>query len=618
MFRTIPELLAAADEAAPALLAPDRAALTFGQLRGLVARATAQLRAAGVRREDRVALVVQEGPEAASAFLAAAATAAAAPLNPNYRRADFDFYLGDLDARVLVVSSTLDTPAREAARALRLPVLELETGRDRAAGVFSFLPVAGDGAPAIGSLPASPGAGAWDDLARPEDVALVLHTSGTTSRPKQVPLTHANLVASASNIGRTLALDAADRCLNIMPLFHIHGLEAAVLASLAAGASVICTPGLRVLEFFRWLEELGPTWYTAVPTLHQAILAEAPAHAAELSRSGLRFVRSSSSALPRRTLEELEAVFGVPVVEAYGMTEAAHQMASNPLPPAMRKPGSVGPAAGPEVAVADMGGRLLAPGETGEVVIRGPNVTSGYVANPDANAAAFFDGWFRTGDQGFLDQDGYLFLTGRLKELINRGGEKISPLEVDDALMAHPAVQAALTFALPHPTLGEEVAAAVVLRPGAQVTERQLREFATARLTYYKVPRRIVFLDAIPRGATGKLQRIGLADRLGLAEPTSAADALADVGGEPVTPVQEIVATLWAETVGEPPAGIYQDFFQAGGDSLRAAQLVARLREELNLELSLLSFFDAPTTAGISAALEELLAQEGSTETAGC
>jgi oxalate---CoA ligase len=353
-------------------------------------------------------------------------------------------------------------------------------------------------------------------MAGAEDVALVLHTSGTTSRPKIVPLRHINVTASAYHVGRSLALAPDDACLNIMPLFHIHGLIAAVLSSLAAGGSVCCTPGFNAFRFFSWFDEARPTWYTAVPTMHQALLPLAARNAEIIARGRLRLIRSSSASLPPQVMAALEEAFGVPVLESYGMTEAAHQMASNPLPPRPHYPGSVGVAAGPEIAIMDDDGDLLAPGKLGEVVIRGRNVTAGYESNPEANARAFTHGWFRTGDQGFLDEDGYLRLTGRLKEIINRGGEKISPLEVDTVLMDHPAVQQVVTFGIPHDKLGEEVGAAVVLREGHALDEHGLREFAGERLAPFKVPRRVVFLSEIPKGATGKLQRIGLAGKLGL------------------------------------------------------------------------------------------------------
>jgi len=382
-------------------------------------------------------------------------------------------------------------------------VLELTADRARGAGWFTL----------SGDVKGTAARGGMGDK---DDPALLLHTSGTTSRPKLVPLLQRNLLASAENIGRTLALTRDDVCLNIMPLFHIHGLVAATLSSLAAGASVSCTPGFNALKFFGWLDEVRPTWYTAVPTMHQAILARAKGHREMIARSRLRLIRSSSQSLPAPVMVEMEKTYGVPVIESYGMTEASHQMASNPLPPRARKPGSVGLAAGPEVAILDEEWKALPPGQVGEISIRGPNVTPGYEANPEANEKSFRDGWFRTGDQGVFDEEGYLRLTGRLKEQINRGGEKFSPLEVDQVLSSHPAVAQALTFAVPHDKLGEEVAAAVVLREGATATERELRAFCASHLAEFKVPRKLVLLTEIPKGATGKLQRIGLAQKLGL------------------------------------------------------------------------------------------------------
>jgi acyl-CoA synthetase (AMP-forming)/AMP-acid ligase II len=289
-----------------------------------------------------------------------------------------------------------------------------------------------------------------------------------------------------------------------------------VLAPVSAGSAVFCTPGFNALRFFAWMDEAAPTWYTAVPTMHQAIVSRASKNLEVIRRHPLRFIRSSSSSIPPQVIRELEEVFGAPLIESYGMTEATHQMASNPLPPAVRKPGTVGLPAGPQVAIMSEDGKLLPAGGIGEIVIRGANVTAGYENNPKANAEAFVDGWFRTGDQGTLDAEGYLSLTGRLKEIINRGGEKISPREVDEVLMDHPAVAQVVCFAIPHPKLGEEVGAVVVLREGAQLTERELQSFVGERLADFKVPRKVLFLDEIPKGATGKLQRIGLAARLGL------------------------------------------------------------------------------------------------------
>ncbi|MGG5821856.1 acyl--CoA ligase [Falsiroseomonas sp. HW251] len=500
-FTTVSQLLEVGEASRSAIRATEgRAGLTYAALRDLAARTVAALNGKGIGRNDRVAIVLPNGPEMATAFVAIACGATTAPLNPAYREDEFAFYIEDLKAKALVVARGVETPARAAAAKLGVPVLELVPGA--AAGDFTLE----GGAPGTA---ASPG------LAQEDDVALVLHTSGTTARPKIVPLSHGNVTASARHIGASLALSPGDACLNVMPLFHIHGLIAAVLSSLGAGGAVCCTPGFDALRFFRWMDEEKPTWFTAVPTMHQAILSRAERNREIIARVPLRFIRSSSASLPGPVMEQIEATFGCPLVESYGMTEASHQMCSNPLE-GPRKPGLVGRAAGPEVAIMADDGTILPQGGIGEVVIRGPNVTRGYEANPEANAKAFTNGWFRTGDQGMFDADGFLMLTGRLKELINRGGEKVSPLEVDGILSGHPAVAQVLCFAIPHPKLGEEVGAAVVLRDGMACTERELRDFAAKSLADFKVPKKVVFVPEIPKGATGKLMRIGLAEKLGI------------------------------------------------------------------------------------------------------
>ena len=500
----IAALLASAERQTTALSAPSRPGLSYGELRTQMAAVGRQLRAAGIGPEDRVAVELENGPGMASAFLCMAPWCATAPLNPAYKEAEFEFYLTDLEAKALVVAAGSTSPAVAVAEAHGVRVLDLV--EEERAGAWHF-----DG---VGERPVE---------ARPADAAaLILHTSGTTSRPKMVPLSQRNLHAAARNIVATLGLAPGDRCLNVMPLFHIHGLMAPLLASLTAGAEVVCAPGFDALRFFAWFADAQPTWYSAVPTMHQAILARASRNAAALADNRLRFIRSSSASLPPTVMAELERVFQAPVIEAYAMTEAAHQMCSNPLPPGERKPGHVGPAAGPQVAIMDAAGEVLPSGAEGEIVIRGRNVTAGYLNNPEANATAFQAGadgegsWFRTGDQGVMDAQGYVKVTGRLKEIINRGGEKIAPLEVDEALLDHEAVRQACTFALPHPKLGEDVAAAVVLAEGHSLRERELRDFVGQRLAAFKTPRKIVFVDEIPKGATGKIQRIGLAKALGL------------------------------------------------------------------------------------------------------
>jgi acyl-CoA synthetase (AMP-forming)/AMP-acid ligase II len=502
MDMTLHQLMARGDDGSVALAAPGMASLTFGRLRQQIIATVEMLNRVGIGRNDRVAIVLDNGPAMATAFLAIASGVTAAPLNPGYREDEFAFYLKDLRAKALVVASGSESPALAAATKLDIPLLMIEASGE--AGHFSIATVISETEPEQGGL------------AEPDDIALVLHTSGTTSRPKIVPLSHRNVCASGRNIATTLCFSRDDRGLGVMPLFHIHGLIAGIVAPLSMGGSVFCTPGFNALRFFGWMEEARPTWYTAVPTMHQAILDRAGSRADLIRAVPLRFIRSSSASLPPTVLERLERIFGTPVIEAYGMTEAAHQMASNLLPPGERKPGSVGVAGGPEVAIMGNGGRLLPAGETGEIVIRGDNVTAGYESNPEANATAFTGGWFRTGDQGMLDADGFLRITGRLKEIINRGGEKVSPREVDEVLLTHPGINQAVCFAISHPKLGEEIGAAVVLHRGAEASEPELREFVGGRLADFKVPRRIVILDEIPKGPTGKVQRIGLAKKLGL------------------------------------------------------------------------------------------------------
>ncbi|HEU0075765.1 MAG TPA: acyl--CoA ligase [Dehalococcoidia bacterium] len=499
MANNVFELLSAGEASAPAIIEPAGPTITYAQLREQVAHLAGQLNALGIARNDRVAIVLPNGPEAALSFLAVAACATAAPLNQAYREDEFRFYMDDLKAKALITLPN-DAPAAHAAAGNDVLRLALD-GR---LGGYTLLH---DGAEVE---PVTPTFGEADDI------ALVLHTSGTTARPKIVPLKQRNLLVSSGNIRESLALTSTDRCLNVMPLFHIHGLMAALLASLSAGASVVTSPGFDAFRFFGWLEETTPTWYTAVPTMHQLVLTRAGRQKETVERTKLRFIRSSSASLPPTVMAELEETFGAPVIEAYGMTEASHQMATNQLPPGQRKPGAVGLGAGVEVAIMDDAGTLLERGATGEVVIKGGNVTSGYENNPDANESAFSDGWFRTGDQGYQDPDGFLFLTGRLKEIINRGGEKVSPREVDEVLLQHPAVAQAVAFGVPHERLGEEVAAAVVLAEGATADEKELREYASKQLADFKTPKHIIILEDIPKGATGKVQRIGLAEKLGL------------------------------------------------------------------------------------------------------
>ena len=436
-------------------------------------------------------------------------------------------------------------------------------------------------------------------------MALLLLTSGTTARPKIVPLTHANVCASAYSSGAALALRETDRCLNVLPLFHGHGLIATVMTSLAAGASIVSTPGCDIDRFFGWITTFRPTWYSAVPTMHQAILTQARQHPEQAADSRLRLIRSASAPLPPRVFAELERTFETTVIEFYGMTETASSpIACNPLPPRQRKAGSVGIPVGLDVAIMDEGGTLLSGGHTGQVVVRGASVMPGYDGDPSANAAAFAGDWFKTGDQGFFDDDGYLFLAGRTREMINRGGEKVTPREVDEVLLEHPAVAEAVTFAMPHATLGEDVAAAIVLRPGAPATPQDIRQFATSRVADFKVPRQVFIVKEIPKSSTGKVQRIGLAARLGLAGRVASARTSVL---PPRTPLEKALAEFWAQLLQVEQIGIHDDFFALGGDSLLAARVLTHMYQITHREVEVARFFAAPTVAEMARHLETLI-----------
>jgi oxalate---CoA ligase len=490
------EMLGRGEAGALALVVPGGPRLTYQELRDEVRRGAEALAGLGLRRDQAIGMVYENGPEAIVLFLAVAAVGAAAPLNPAYTEAELRFYLEDVDARALIVPPG-GAAAAQAARPDGAVLVEAAIDGDGRLQVE---------APGRAGATADPGEPAGDD------VALMLHTSGTTGRPKRVPLRHRNLEASIANIAATYRLGPEDVSLCAMPLFHVHGLLASALSTLATGGTLVVPSPFNPLRFWPVVREHRPTWYSAVPTIHRMVLSRARGQRPD-GVSSLRFVRSCSSSLPPELMAEIERRLDAPVLEAYGMTEACHQIASNPLPPQPRQPGSVGVGTGVQVAVLDEAGAPLPAGTPGQVAIKGPNVIDGYAGNPQANAESFVDGWFLTGDQGVLDERGYLTLIGRIKELINRGGEKISPREIDEVLLRHPAVAEAVAFGAEHPTLGEEVAAAVVLQGDA--SEQDLLAHCREHLAAFKVPRRLHIVEAIPRTATGKVQRRKVAEVIG-------------------------------------------------------------------------------------------------------
>ena len=461
--------------------------VSYESLRQQTWEMASALAGAGVHRDVRVAIALPNGLPAIVSFLAASIAGTAAPLNPAYRHEEFNFFLEDTDARVLICPVKGAEEARRAAADHNIPVFSTDVD---AHGNVRLHGVHGKGA---ATAPA------------PNDIALILHTSGSTGQPKRVPLRHVNLLVSAQNIAHTYVLSIQDVSLCVMPLFHVHGLVASTLATLLTGGTVVAPRKFDPLGFWRTVKEYEVSWYSGVPTIHQVLLARAGSHGRPAGAESLRFVRSCSTPLAAEVMHHMEELFGVPLLEAYGMTEAAHQMTSNPLPPRAHKPGSVGVPSGVQVSIINGHGHHLGIDKRGEIVVRGPSVFIGYENNDEANASSFKDGWFRTGDEGFLDQDGYLHLTGRLKEQINRAGEKISPREIDKVLLKHPAVSEAVTFGFAHPTLNEEVAAAVVLRE--QVSESVLLRFCGERLAEFKCPKKLFFVESIPQTATGKIRR---------------------------------------------------------------------------------------------------------------
>ena len=473
--------------------------LSYGEFKIFNEKISRQLAATNVKNSDRAAIVLPNGPLMASSFLSISSYMSAAPLNPSYKQEEFEFYLDDLKPKFLLVEPNSKSLAVIAAKNLNIPVFEMRISDNQPLGTFELFDKE-------------------TDYKNPNDYdeALVLHTSGTTSRPKIVPLSNLNIFTSAVNISKSLKLTADDHCLNIMPLFHIHGLIAVLSASAKVGASVCASNGFNALKFLDLAETQNITWYSGVPTMHQAILLRAQKNSDKAKKLNLRFIRSSSASLPPAIFEQLNDIFQTPVIEAYGMTEATHQMASNPLPPAIQKPGLVGMPAGPEICIMNDKNEKLSQGEIGEICIKGDNVTNGYENNPEANKKSFVNDWFRTGDEGFFDEDGYLKISGRLKEIINKGGEKISPLEVDNILMDFPPIDQALCFGYKDKMLGEDIAVAIKLKENKSCTEDDIKSYANENLAKFKIPKKIFIVEDIPKGATGKLQRIGLAKKFGL------------------------------------------------------------------------------------------------------
>ena len=556
-----------------ALLAPDALPIRYGDLARRIRDTGASLASQGVVPRERIAVIMANGADMAIVALGIATYAVCAPLDPSQSEREYRDAFAQLRIDALITSDGVGGHARSAARACGVRVLEIPVE-------------AMTGSPHATLAPS-----------RRDDVALLLRTSGTTSMAKCVPLSHRQLCRSASDIAATLRLSPADRCLGIMPLFHVHGLVAALLASLDAGASVVCTPGFASGRFVEWLNTFGPTWYTGVPTMHQAILAELETRASSPLRTPLRFVRSCSAALPRDVAARLEAALNAPVIEAYGMTEATHQITSQTPAPLGCRDDSVGAPTGVAVAIMAANRELSPRLAHGEVVIRGETVITAYDGGSPSDADAFTSGWLRTGDEGWLDENGRLHLAGRIKDLINRGGEKISPREIEDALLEQDGVAECVAFAVSHPTLGEDVAAAIVPARGVSLDRDALHHSLFGRLSHAKIPSRIIVIDALPKGPTGKIARTRMAEQL--------ATQLATPFVAPANDVEAAIAVMMSELLGAERVGASDNFFALGGDSLRGAQLLSRVQARFAIALAPAMLFRSPTPRELAASIAQ-------------
>jgi len=560
--RSIPEMLYGQGEVrggAVALEGGGRPGMSYVELAGLVRRLVIDLREGGVKRADRVAVVIPNGRDMSTTLLGVCSAAIAAPLNPAYREDEFADYFREIRVSFLVIRRGVESPARAAAAKMGIKVLELTED----AG--ALLPEGQAVRPGTSA--------AQGDLPDPDDIALILLTSGSTGRSKKVPLTHRNICVSVRDTCRTLELTPSDRCLCMWEQFHIGGLVDLLMVPLASGGSVIGTGGFDAALFFDLLKTKKPTWYQGVPATVHELMAHARKHGIAAGPNTLRFIRVTASALAPKLMGELEEYFGVPVITTFGMTEAAPLITTNLLPPHERKAGSTGPSCGPEVAVMDAEGNLLETGEVGEVVVRGENVMSGYEDAPEANAHSFCHGWFHTGDTGYLDGDGYLFLKGRIKESINRGGEKITPQEIDDVLLTHPHIAEAISFHIPHSVLGEDIAVAIVLHKRGSLTENDIRDYVAARLAEFKVPRKVLFVDGFTRGPSGKVNRSALAEVLGVTAERP--------HEEPATPLEKTLAEIWKRELNIPRVGRNDSFADLGGDSLSTARMILAIEKAL-------------------------------------
>lgn len=562
-------------------------ALDYAALHEFITSTRGQLRNLGIGQNDRVSLLFAPGPVATTAFISVASNAISAPLNYLYKRTELESALKALRPRVLMIGADLDTPGRDVAAELRIPVIEIAPSGS--AGQFE-LSLDRYNANAAATPPLTDS----NSTASPDDIALMLHTSGSTGRPKCVPLSHQVICVGSHNTSKSLRLSRNDRCLNLLAPCHVHGLVSNTIVPLVSGGSIIAATGFQENRISEFLLERQPTWISAPPSMQQQIAETMAASDGVPVKTSLRFLRSGSVPLWPELIELLTGTFAVPVVEAYGMTEVPH-ISGNPTEQC--RPGSVGKPVVDELAIMNSDGEILPDGSVGEIVVRGRNVTSGYVNAPEANDIAFRDGWFRTGDLGWLDADGYLFLKGRHQEIINRGGNKVMPREVEEALIQHPSVRRTVVFPVAHPNLGSDIAAAVVLVSGHVLDESNLRRFVGELISDFKVPTRIIEVADFPVEASGKINRTRLEDRLA---------TILKIEFEPPTGAVEIrLSQIFQEVLRQDRIGRLDNFFALGGHSLLAARVIARVISQFKVDLPLRSLFESPTISELSTEIEK-------------
>ncbi|PHS73643.1 MAG: hypothetical protein COB22_00080 [Cycloclasticus sp.] len=574
-----------------AILASGYESLTYAKLSEYFVYVANTLKDNGIKKNDRIVIVLPNGPEMGALSMAVSSYATCAPLNPEYKTEEFNYYLKDLNTRLLITHSGMKSPAVQEATALNIPVLELDISGDLISKKFVH---SGD----LHSL--NSGQVHW---ATDSDVALILHTSGTTALPKKVPLTHSNLAASAINVSASLGLNSEDICLNLMPMFHIGGLVDLLYTPLLQGSQIICAANFSFPEFKKNMELYSPSWCQMVPTMIQEITSQDNDELSFMQEHSLRFVRSVSSALPEKLKQQCEGIFKTPVIEVYGMSETAGQITCNPLPPGIRKSGSVGQADGTEVRILDNLDVTTKQNVIGEVLVRGNNVMLGYEYNETPIAKDFLRKWFKTGDMGYLDDDNYLFLTGRIKEIINRGGEKLLPQEVDKLALTHPSIEEAVTFPIPHEALGEEVAIAVVLKNKKTLDKKDLTNFLSQHLSYYKVPKSVYFIDKIPKTIGGKLKRNTLHQLMEQHFYFPAENTHNSTSEAPLSPIAKFIASLWEEALRIKEIGLNDDFFDLGGDSLKAAIFINKIQEKWNEIIYVTALFENPSLVEFEAYL---------------